>query len=267
MVISAYFFRPSAANSRRPARTSRATCVRGLEIKEQEDFRQEAGADTTLRKLHDYIQDCSAVVCIVGGRSGAFPPAPAAQAFAALLPEGINEASYTQWELLFARHHHKRLSLYVANPDYTPDKPPPSRTDDAELQQRFVAYLMGLGLDYTPFSTVDELCRHVLREEWPQPQEKNIVVRQIAAIAVLVLLAVAEMFSRWGPLSAGSTSTANPVNSAAGTSLSGTVDVMVWSPGDKSRRGLSLTNASALPLQNSIRYACKPRSIARRTSI
>ena len=223
---------------------------RGLEIKEQEDFRQEAGADTTLRKLHDYIQECSAVVCIVGGRSGAFPPEPAAQPFAGLLPEGIAEASYTQWELLFARHHHKHLSLYVANPDYTPDKPPPARVDDAELQQRFVAYLMGLGLDYTPFSTVDELCRHVLREEWPHSQGRNIV-RQIAAIAVLVLVVVAAMFSRWGPFSVGSTSTASPDHAAAETPLSGTVDVMVWSPGDKSRRGLSLTATNALPLQNS----------------
>jgi len=50
---------------------------RGLLVKVQSDFRQEAGSDTTLRKLHDYIRDCSAVICIIGTRSGACPP-PAA---------------------------------------------------------------------------------------------------------------------------------------------------------------------------------------------
>jgi hypothetical protein len=38
---------------------------RGIEVKVQEDFRQEPGSDTTLGKLHDYIEDCSAVVCVI----------------------------------------------------------------------------------------------------------------------------------------------------------------------------------------------------------
>src|SRR5215217_68753 len=42
---------------------------RGLLVKVQSDFRQEADSDTTLRKLHDYIQDCSAVICIIGTES------------------------------------------------------------------------------------------------------------------------------------------------------------------------------------------------------
>lgn len=63
--------------------------ARGLEVKVQKDFRQEAAADTTLRKLHDYIENCDAVICIVGKRSGDVPPKPAAQCFADKLPEGI----------------------------------------------------------------------------------------------------------------------------------------------------------------------------------
>jgi hypothetical protein len=39
-------------------------------LRVQSDFRQEAGSDTTLKKLHDYIRDCSAVVCVIGKRSG-----------------------------------------------------------------------------------------------------------------------------------------------------------------------------------------------------
>jgi hypothetical protein len=32
-------------------------------VRVQSDFRQEADSDTTLKKLHDYIRDCSAVDC------------------------------------------------------------------------------------------------------------------------------------------------------------------------------------------------------------
>ena len=85
--------------------------ARGLEVKEQRDFRQEGDADTTLRKLHDYIAGCDAVVAIVGARSGAKPPPAAAAHFAGLLPEGVAEASYTQWEVHFARHHGRRVTV------------------------------------------------------------------------------------------------------------------------------------------------------------
>lgn len=58
--------------------------ARGIEVKVQEDFRQEADSETTLGKLHDYIRDCSAVVCVVGERSGSVPPAAAAEPYAEL---------------------------------------------------------------------------------------------------------------------------------------------------------------------------------------
>jgi hypothetical protein len=49
----------------------------------------------SLRLLHDYIRECSAVVCVIGERSGARPSPAAAAEFAHLLPPGITEASYT----------------------------------------------------------------------------------------------------------------------------------------------------------------------------
>ena len=94
---------------------------RGTLVRVQSDFRQEAASDTTLKKLHDYIRDCSAVVCLIGTRSGACPPPFAAAPFQDMLPMGISEASYTQWEFFFARHYKRRLSIYIANPDYIPD--------------------------------------------------------------------------------------------------------------------------------------------------
>ena len=77
--------------------------ARRIEVKVQDDFRQEDDSDTTLAKLHDLIEDCYAVVCVIGRRSGSVPPLAAAQPYADILPDGLEEASYTQWELLFAR--------------------------------------------------------------------------------------------------------------------------------------------------------------------
>ncbi len=142
---------------------------RGALVKVQSDFRQEADSDTTLRKLHDYIHDCSAVVCVIGKRSGACPPTAAAAPFAPMLPAGIAEASYTQWEFFFARHYRRRLSIYIANDDYVPDLPAPSGADRADLQQALVGHIVDdQGLDRSYFSNVDQLCRAVLKEDWPR---------------------------------------------------------------------------------------------------
>jgi hypothetical protein len=78
----------------------------------QEDFRLGLGADTLLRRLHDYIRDCSAVVCIIGDRSGTGPMPIETAPFAHLLPSGVTQASYTQWEFFIARHFKREPYLY-----------------------------------------------------------------------------------------------------------------------------------------------------------
>jgi hypothetical protein len=138
-------------------------------LRVQSDFRQEAGSDTTLRKLHNYIRDCSAVVCVIGKRSGAQPPPAAAAPFAHILPSGITKASYTQWEFFFARHYKRRLSIYIANDDYHPDTLVSAKADDPSLQHAFVGYIVEeLGLDRNYFSNEDQLGRAILREDWPK---------------------------------------------------------------------------------------------------
>ncbi|TDH59795.1 tetratricopeptide repeat protein [Dankookia rubra] len=140
---------------------------RSLLVRVQDDFRQEAAADTTLRKLHDYIRDCAAVVCIIGSRSGACPPANAAVSFIHMLPSGIAKASYTQWEFFFARHYRRRLSIYIARDNYVPDLPEPNGPDCPELQQVMVHYILQeKGFDRSSFSNEDQLCRAVLKEDW-----------------------------------------------------------------------------------------------------
>jgi hypothetical protein len=125
---------------------------RDLLLRVQSDFHQEAAADTTLRKLHDYIRDCSAVVCIIGQRSGAMPPAASAAPFAHMLPPGVAEASYTQWEFFVARHYRRRLSLYIATDAWTPDRPA-AAGDSADLQAALIQQVKQQGLDRDAFGT------------------------------------------------------------------------------------------------------------------
>jgi hypothetical protein len=73
------------------ARDTLATSLRAREmhIAVQSDFRRQEASDTTLRKLHDDVRDCNAVVCVMGTRSGRMPAPTAAAQFAHMLPAGI----------------------------------------------------------------------------------------------------------------------------------------------------------------------------------
>lgn len=124
----------------------------------QEDFRQEGGSSTTLDKLDAYIRDCEAVVCIVGRRSGAVPPRAAMEPYVQHLPPGLGHPSYTQWELILARAHNKKLFVFHATPDYEPDEPEPSGDDHPDLQAAFVKWLFtDQGLDRDQFSDTKDL--------------------------------------------------------------------------------------------------------------
>jgi hypothetical protein len=146
-------------------------------LRVQSDFWQEPGSDTTLKKLHDYIRDCRAVVCVIGKRSGALPPPPAAEPFNRMLPPGIETASYTQWEFFFARHFKRRLSIYIAEDDYQPDRAPTDE-DNPDLQRDFIAYIVDeQELDRSYFSNEDQLRLAVLKEDWPKkPEHKPIAL-------------------------------------------------------------------------------------------
>jgi tetratricopeptide (TPR) repeat protein len=141
-------------------------CARGLLVKVQEQFRQEVDTETTLQKLVKYIGDCHAVVHVAGKRSGGFPGDAEAARFRHMLPDGVARASYTQWEFFIARHHKRRMSIYIAKPDFPPDKlAPTTKDEDPASQAEHVRRLETLDRDY--FETTDELCRKVLREDWP----------------------------------------------------------------------------------------------------
>jgi len=123
--------------------------------------------------------------CVIGTRSGARPSRTEATPFAHLLPPGITEASYTQWEFFFARAHKRRLSLYIAAADYRPDRDEPSGDDFPELQKAFIAHIETEGLHYTPFSSRDQLRAEVLKEPWPEGRRAKPIVLPYASLGSL----------------------------------------------------------------------------------
>jgi hypothetical protein len=137
----------------------------------QSDFEQRPASVTTLQKLHDYISACDEVHCIIGSRSGEFPPPDAAAPFAGLLPAGITEASYTQWEYFFAtRYVRDRLWLYIVTDAWRPDEAVLPEPDRPDSQRAFRAFLRGAGQDYAAVGTVGDvraavLAHHVRRQD------------------------------------------------------------------------------------------------------
>ena len=140
--------------------------ARGLTVKFQEDFTQRGGATTTLQALHNYIEECETVICIVGSQHGACPPAVAAAPFKGLLPNGIETASYTHWELFFALQFKKRLSLHIAQPDYLPEKASVGN-EDPGLQSAFVRHIKGQGLNREYFAGPFQSIRQSYRMNHP----------------------------------------------------------------------------------------------------
>lgn len=137
--------------------------ARGHEVTIQSDFQQSPDSETLLGLLADYIHDCHVVICIVGKRAGAHPPIRAAEGYPKVLPAGIKEASYTQWEFFFARHFKRRPYVYIARGDYSPDQAGVSG-DRSTLQHAFRDHLKSENVHYGPFSNVDQLARAVLRD-------------------------------------------------------------------------------------------------------
>jgi tetratricopeptide (TPR) repeat protein len=137
--------------------------ARGHTVRVQSDFQQRPENETLLGALAAYIDECDAVICVVGRYSGACPPERAATRLSSALPKGVKEASYTQWEWFLARHGNLPTYVYMPSDDYAPDRYP-SVGDRTDLQRAFVESLRAEGIHYTLFSTAEELRIAVLRD-------------------------------------------------------------------------------------------------------
>ena len=134
---------------------------RGFTVKVQENFTATGG--TLLKKLDDYIQDCQAVICLVGERYGAEPEDAPAEAFAHVTTE---RHSYTQWEYLLARHHGRPVYVFVPAPKASRDLDHRNAPEPPDLQALQAAFrehrILAQGIDRTPFETIDGLKVEVL---------------------------------------------------------------------------------------------------------
>jgi len=141
------------------AEVAQALREKGLHVKIQEDFN--TGPGTLLEKLDAYIQQCHAVVCLMGDRYGAEPPE------AERIKMGGQRHSYTQWEYLLARKRGKSVYIFRPASEETPRDPEhAANPEDAELtllQRTFwQTQIRDQGTDRTPFTNQTDLVRKVL---------------------------------------------------------------------------------------------------------
>ncbi|WP_285713646.1 tetratricopeptide repeat protein [Erythrobacter oryzae] len=143
---------------------------RGLTVEVQSAFAQVEG--TTLAKLHDYIKGCDRVLALVGDYSGAYPPEGAVTPeLRAMVPEALAaklaQLSYTQWEVVFARHYGVKTFLFES--DRCAPEREPGADDDAAAQAAWRAFLFDgtMGLDRRQFANPDQLAAEVMSLHWP----------------------------------------------------------------------------------------------------
>jgi hypothetical protein len=157
-----------------------------VEVREQFHFRQ--GPATLLERLRDYIEQCDAVILLIGDRCGAFPteehaavlgPVPAFEVYRKAT--GRARASFTQWEYFLAKQYGKRIYIFLTAAGCVPDEP---NSEDAALQACQAAYrewLEASGKHYDSFATKAQLVEHVLvvqASRWSSRGRSSIALRQ-----------------------------------------------------------------------------------------
>jgi tetratricopeptide (TPR) repeat protein len=159
-----------------------------VSVRIQRSFRHDDAAETLLHKLRNYIERCDVVVCLVGTRSGSgFPVAAEAAAFPGILPAGMTEASYTQWEFFFARHFKRRCLVYFATADFRPDAAAAAE-DRPDLQAAFMAHVRSLGLQWTPVGGVHEFRAEAMKDLLKAPLPPALTERLTERLAQRVIL-------------------------------------------------------------------------------
>ena len=145
---------------------------KGLEVKDQEHFSQ--GPATLLERLRDYIQQCDAIVLLVGGRYGAFPSEEHAAALGNVPAfedyHGAKrqpQASYTQWEFFLARHYGKKTYTFLTEGSLSPDRPNDETPELGARQQAYREWIEQLGMHRGPLITPAKVIEDVLVLDFP----------------------------------------------------------------------------------------------------
>jgi hypothetical protein len=137
----------------------------GCEVRVQEDFRQHPRS--LIEGIEEYVASCDRVIALVGDAYGF-------EASGDAVPALVPPRSYTQWEYFFAVGEcldgdlaaPKDVYLYFASNDYVKAHPTSQSAELAERQRLFVGQLKASGKHWAEFSSLDNLCRLVLRDGW-----------------------------------------------------------------------------------------------------
>ncbi len=155
---------------------------RDVEVVVQDDFRQ--GGGDLLDKLRQYMDQCDAVICLVG------------RAYGTQVTGGSeaepDQRSFTQWEFDYALQRNRQsgmpLLVYVREDDDSADGFSQSE-EHAASQAQFVERVLASGIDYEPIENEDRLAIRVLHHDWGGGP--RIAWRWMAGSALAILLVAA----------------------------------------------------------------------------
>ena len=171
---------------------------KGLEVREQEHFSQ--GPATLIERLSDYIQQCEAVVLLVGEQCGAFPSDTHAAALGNIpifdqyrAATGQSRASYTQWEFMLAKYHRRKTYVFLTDTGFRPDESDTEAADLHACQQAYRAWIKNIGEHRDALTFAAKLIEDVLVLPLSEAQTVESVQTQIAERFLDQLLANKEI--------------------------------------------------------------------------
>ncbi|MCP4289120.1 MAG: DUF4062 domain-containing protein [Gammaproteobacteria bacterium] len=151
---------------------------KGLEVCDQEHFSQ--GPATLIERLRDYIQQCDAVIALIGDRCGTFPTDKEVAALGSVpvfdeYRAATNQAhaAYTQWEFFLAKQHDKKTYVFITENGFVPDAPNPEYTDSRALQQAYRKWIKQSGEHYDEFTNISKLIEDVLVVPFPDQRVEH----------------------------------------------------------------------------------------------
>ncbi|MFK8017286.1 MAG: tetratricopeptide repeat protein [Gammaproteobacteria bacterium] len=145
---------------------------RGIEVCDEKHFRQ--GGATLLETLNAYIENCDAVICLIGHQCGSLPTdqhslimgdgEPVTQFRQAA---GNCSVSYTQWEYIYAKTLGKATYVFLTDDDFVADQDAQEAASSKTLQASFRQWVKDSGSHRESLNTPAKLVEDVLVLPFP----------------------------------------------------------------------------------------------------
>ncbi|WP_324673089.1 tetratricopeptide repeat protein [Hymenobacter sp. GOD-10R] len=170
------------------ARVLRRKCI---VVHDQEYFTQ--GSGTLLERLNEYIQQCDAVILLIGDCCGGFPTEEHIKSLSTIsifeqykADNYVNDVSYTQWEYLLAKYHGKKTYTYISKEGFKPDEPNQESEDLQQYQQVYRKWVQKhQGENYEPLILSTKLVENVLLLPFPDlshPRPTNLPYTSLGSV-------------------------------------------------------------------------------------